>query len=574
MRIVSVAHRLKARDLLLHHPPLSIQCHRARPPYRRRGDDLLRALGKGARVRSAIDHQRVGLAGEAQGVIGVRQRRRACSCERGRQSRRQHDRQTLRDGRLHPKARIRPFDGGRDRPVRCRDRRRPVQLDQRRCEQPAGIGHLASQVPRGQILHLIRRGPIQRRAQCNRPAGALLRPRQGLEAIRRILVFDEPPLGVIRELMHTAARIGQRRQEAIGGVGQLRCLAGGVRDRGTLATRHHDARRYPRPVPLDRRHLTRHVRHGREQATAVIGELVFHRAGQRIQRAQMAPEIAEDIDFAAVLGGHEQVAAGEAGKRRRDPANAAQQIIRRLGDIQRAILPEAHSGRPRHLGCGCRAPITAEAGVENPLAGPGQGVDDLGLSVDPANTVMVIPADVDGTVGAYGHADGFEEPGLGGRPAVPGNPRHGWCPGDGRDDAFRVDAPDCVVEGVGYIHGAVRPDGDAPGNIEPRLHSRPSVPRIAGDARAGEGVDDPVCFDTPDPMVGGISNIEGPIGTNRERPELGTELRGRGGTAVAAEAGCAGAGEGRDNSLWIDAPDTDVVALTNIETAIWTQGQP
>ena len=228
LRIIRVGDRFQARHLFLNHPPLGIQRHRARSSCRRCGRDRLGRLIEHTRVRATVDDERIGLRRQAQRIERIRQRGGARGGQRGGQGARQLHRQTLRDRYLHAEPRVRPLNRGRDRPVRGRESGRAIKLDERRCRQPARIGVRALLVARRRGGHLVGRAPVQRRAHRCRPAGALVRARERLEPGRRILVLDESPLGVIRELVHAVARIGECRQEAVGGVGHLRRLASGI----------------------------------------------------------------------------------------------------------------------------------------------------------------------------------------------------------------------------------------------------------------------------------------------------------------------------------------------------------
>ena len=131
--------------------------------------------------------------------------------------------------------------------------------------------------PRRQILREVARGATLRARQAHRKTGVAVRAGQHGEAAGRTGILDQEPSAVIGVLGCDAAGICLRRQQPVGGIGQLRRLAGGVRDRrevtvrldgerGALAAGSHDRRGMSLAVPLDRRHLPGHIRHGREDA--------------------------------------------------------------------------------------------------------------------------------------------------------------------------------------------------------------------------------------------------------------------------------------------------------------------
>ncbi len=106
-----------------------------------------------ARVGPAIDHERIGLCGETQGIALVQQRDRSGGGHIGGESQWRGHRQRFQNRTLHAEPRIWAFDLRGDRAIRCREGRRAVGLLHRHRGEPRWLRDGASAIPNGQILH-------------------------------------------------------------------------------------------------------------------------------------------------------------------------------------------------------------------------------------------------------------------------------------------------------------------------------------------------------------------------------------------------------------------------------------
>src|SRR5258706_369438 len=140
-------------------------------------------------------------------------------------------------------------------------------------------------------------------------------------------------------------------------------------------------------------------------------------------------------------------------------------------------------------------------------------------------------------------------PGIRARPA-----------GDRRDRAVDVDAPDAMVERVRDEHAAESVGRDAVRRVELREDRGSAIAAVALRAGAGERRDRAVELDAPDALVAGVGDEHAAEPVDRDGVRR-CELRAGRRAAVAGEAGIAGAGDGRDAAVELDAHDAMVVEI-------------
>ena len=184
---------------------------------------------------------------------------------------------------------------------------------------------------------------------------------------------------------------------------------------------------------------------------------------------------------------------------------------------------------------------------------PGDRVDHS-RRVDAADAVVALVGDEDVSRGGDGDARGLGQARCGGglvvavvaRPAVAG---------DRRDRAVGVDAPDAPLAHLGDEDAALRIEGERGRQVEPGVQRRPAVTHsVAGKSGSGDRRDRPARVDAADSVVALIGDEDAARGVDDHASRM-VELRVRRRTAVAREAGDAGAGDRRDDAVGRDLAD-------------------
>jgi hypothetical protein len=138
----------------------------------------------------------------------------------------------------------------------------------------------------------------------------------------------------------------------------------------------------------------------------------------------------------------------------------------------------------------------------------------------------------------------------------------------------RVDAPDPVVAGVGDVHAAVGVGGHVEGQGQLRRERVAAVAGRAAGADAGEGVDVAGRVDHADALVVRVGNEHVAVGVHGEA-ERPIDLRQRRRATVTGEPADAGADDGRDGAVGVDACGCDGCPSRDVQdAAAWSTASP
>ena len=144
-------------------------------------------------------------------------------------------------------------------------------------------------------------------------------------------------------------------------------------------------------------------------------------------------------------------------------------------------------------------------------------------------------------------------------------PRHG------RDHAGRCHLAHAMAFELGDIEIGCRIDGHIARRVELRGVGLAAIARVAFHSRAGDGDDDAIGADLAHTVVAQVRNIKVSRGIHRQT--IGKVELGRAGRAtIAAEAGRASSGDGRDDPAGIHSADAMVIGIGQEQIALRVYG--
>src|SRR5581483_9184736 len=235
-------------------------------------------------------------------------------------------------------------------------------------------------------------------------------------------------------------------------------------------------------------------------------------------------------------------------------------------DEEAAVAIEREAVGRGELRVGCRAAVAAEA-VD---PGAGDSADDA--AGDAADDARLLIGDIDVATSGGGEARRGHQRGVRRRAAIAGVGGDAGA-GEGRDDAVGgAHRTHDVVVLVGDVEVARGIERDGDGEVEGGLRRGAVVAAVAGAAVPGDGRDDAGRgIDAANAVVELIGDVEAAGAIDGEAEQSGE--RGLGGGAAIADgvgllrAGGAAAGEGRDHATGIDVAHDVAAGAGDVEAA-------
>src|SRR5579884_2476689 len=241
----------------------------------------------------------------------------------------------------------------------------------------------------------------------------------------------------------------------------------------------------------------------------------------------------------------------------------ADAVVVGVADIDCPVRAYRRAVRPVEAGFRRGAAVAVAA-----LAAAGDRRDDAAAPVDQTDRVVLGIDNEDVAVAVERHLFRRVEYRGNGRTAVAGIAACAGAGNGGDGSAGRIDRAQPAPLPFENVDGAVGRDLDGARAEDAGRRGRAAVAAVLADAGPREGLDRAGHqIDDANAVVGDIGDEQPAVCSIERQPVRLGQPGARGGTAVAAEAGLAGAGQGRDHPGHIDPADDRVEAVGEIEIA-------
>src|SRR5579884_1463983 len=241
----------------------------------------------------------------------------------------------------------------------------------------------------------------------------------------------------------------------------------------------------------------------------------------------------------------------------------ADAVVVGVADIDCPVRAYRRAVRPVEAGFRRGAAVAVAA-----LAAAGDRRDDAAAPVDQTDRVVLGIDNEDVAVAVERHLFRRVEYRGNGRTAVAGIAACAGAGNGGDGSAGRIDRAQPAPLPFENVDGAVGRDLDGARAEDAGRRGRAAVAAVLADAGPREGLDRAGHqIDDANAVVGDIGDEQPPVCSIERQPVRLGQPGARGGTAVAAEPGLAGAGQGRDHPGHIDPADDRVEAVGDIEIA-------